>query len=68
LKVKQPEMVEDSDLSEEEFEDLATHKIEVEQKDAGIMDPNLDFGDPLGDNENDYDADAKAVPELAQSS
>ncbi|RIA79306.1 hypothetical protein C1645_745993 [Glomus cerebriforme] len=57
-KAKQPEIVEDSDLSEEEFEDPVMHEGEVEKqkdeqpKDTDIVDSNSDFSDPPGDNED----------------
>jgi hypothetical protein len=70
-KAKQPEMVEDSDLSEEEFEDLITHEGEVEGqerlKDVDVIDSNSDFSDSQSDdgsNENAEDTVAEDVMEV----
>ncbi|CAI2193890.1 5953_t:CDS:2, partial [Funneliformis geosporum] len=54
-KAKQPEMVEDSDLSEEEFEDLVTNEDEQKEqpKDADVVDSDSDLSDPPSDDEND---------------
>ncbi|CAG8694327.1 3346_t:CDS:2 [Funneliformis caledonium] len=82
VRAKQPEMVEDSDLSDEEFEDPMTNE-EEQPKDADVVDSDSDLSDPPSDDENndavveeqensrlmtmEIDLD-EAVPESAQSS
>jgi hypothetical protein len=53
-KAKQPEMVEDSDISEEEF---VMHEKE-QKEDADVMDLS-DFSDLPSDNKNNDDVDSK---------
>src|SRR2546421_4909110 len=76
-KAKQPEMVEDSDLSEEEFEDLITHEGEVDEQkdqlnDADVVSLNSDFSDDdedavvEDDNVMEVDLD-KTVPKPVHS-
>ncbi|CAG8670435.1 382_t:CDS:2 [Funneliformis mosseae] len=82
IRAKQPEMVEDSDLSDEEFEDSMTNE-EEQPKDTDVVDSDSDLSDPPSDDENndavveeqensrlmtmEIDLD-EAVPESAQSS